>query len=126
MINLNEEKSKIELADSNEFEVEGQTNAKDQEYDSYYIDFENVQLAEISNNIFIEPKSAVENNNETIEQNIFFPLNTPNEININTVDFLNKKGNPDTKITKSEKEKDFLQKEKTVQLQLEHNLIHSS
>ena len=72
MINFDEEKAKIELADSNEFEVEGQTNAKDQEYDSNYIDFENVQLVEISNNIFIEPKSQVENNKETIEQNISF------------------------------------------------------
>lgn len=113
MMNIDEEKAKIEIADFNEFETQGQTNEKDQEYDFDYIGFENVQLVEISNTIFIEQNNQVENNNENIEQNIYFPLNIPN--GINAVEFLNKKRNLDTKASKSEKEKekDLIQKEKT-------------
>ena len=115
MMNIDEEKAKIEIADSNEFETQGQTNAKDQEYDFDYIGFENLQLIEISNNnnIIIDTNNQMENNNENIEQNISFPLNTPNEIN--NVEFLNKKRNLDTKASKSEKEKDLIQKEKTIE-----------
>ena len=115
MMSIDEEKAKILISDFNEFETQGQTNAKDPEYDFDYIGFENVQLIEISHDIFIEPNNQVDNNNENIEQNISFPLNIPNEIN--GVEFLNKKRNLDTKASKSgkEKEKDLIQKEKTIQ-----------
>lgn len=115
MMSIDEEKAKIEISDFNEFETQGQTNAKDPEYDFDHIDFENVQLIEISHDIFIEPNDQVDNNNENIAQNISFPLNIPNEIN--GVEFLNKKRNLDTKASKSEKEKekDLIQKEKAIQ-----------
>ena len=114
-MSIDEEKAKIVLADFNDFETQGQTNEKDPEYDFDSIDFENVQLIEISHDIFIEPNNQVENNNENIAQNISFPLNIPNEIN--AVEFLNKKRNLDTKASKSEKEKekDLIQKEKAIQ-----------
>ena len=112
-MSIDEEKAKIVLADFNDFETQGQTNEKDPEYDFDSIDFENVQLIEISHDIFIEPNNQAENNNENIAQNISFPLNIPNEI----VEFLKKKRNLDTKASKSEKEKekDLIQKEKAIQ-----------